>query len=71
MKKKEKELELSYDEAMKELESIVKKLQGSSNKLEDDISLYERGMELSKACKEKLEKAKLHVEYLNDLEESQ
>lgn len=54
--------ELSFEEALKELESIVRKLEGSSGDLENAINDYVRGTELKKFCQQKLESAKLKVE---------
>ncbi|NBX03530.1 MAG: exodeoxyribonuclease VII small subunit [Alphaproteobacteria bacterium] len=54
--------DLSFEEALKELESIVRKLEGSSGDLEASIADYVRGTELKKFCDEKLKSARLKVE---------
>jgi len=53
---------LSFEDALKELESIVQTLESGQAKLEDSISLYERGALLKAHCERKLEAARLRVE---------
>jgi exodeoxyribonuclease VII small subunit len=45
---------INLEEALRELESIVTRLEDPSTALEDAISQYSRGMELSKACAQRL-----------------
>lgn len=52
----------SFEEALKELESIVRKLEGGSGDLEASIADYVRGTELKAFCQKKLEDARLKVE---------
>ena len=59
----------SFEEALKELESIVKQLENDEASLEDSIKLYEKGMELSKFCTEMLENAELRIGQVNDAQE--
>ncbi len=47
-----------FEELMKELEEIVKQLESGTLSLEQAIEKYQRGMELSALCKEKLLNAK-------------
>ena len=49
--------ELSFEQAMKELEEVVGKLERGDVALEDSIQLYERGAELKKRCEAKLQEA--------------
>ena len=42
--------EKSFEDAMKELESIVKKIENEETPLEEILELYERGSELSTYC---------------------
>ncbi len=51
----EKITELTYEQAVAELEAIIGKLETGEASLDESISLYSRGMELSKYCKDKLE----------------
>jgi exodeoxyribonuclease VII small subunit len=48
------EEKLSFEEAMKNLEDIVEKLEEGDVPLEEAISIYRKGMELSKLCHDKL-----------------
>lgn len=52
------EKELTFEQAMEKLESIVEKLEEGDVPLEEAISFYKEGMELSKLCHNKLK----HVE---------
>ena len=53
--------ELSYEEALAELEAIVSALEGEQNQLEDSIKLFERGQALAARCGVLLEAAELKV----------
>ncbi len=46
--------ELSFEEAMKNLEEIVEKLEEGDVPLEEAISIYKQGMDLSRLCHTKL-----------------
>ena len=60
--KKEKFVEeLSYEEALAELEGIVELLEGEQSQLEDAIKLFEWGQALAARCSELLEAAELKV----------
>ncbi|WP_339146736.1 MULTISPECIES: exodeoxyribonuclease VII small subunit [unclassified Sutcliffiella] len=50
--------QVTFEEAMKELETIVEKLEEGDVPLEEAISFYKEGMKLSKLCHDKLS----HVE---------
>lgn len=49
---------MKFEELLEELSNIVKELESGTLSLEESISKYQRGMELSKLCKEKLQAAK-------------
>ena len=53
--------ELSYEEALVELEGIVEALEGEQNPLEDSMKLFERGQALAVHCSAYLEAAQLKV----------
>lgn len=53
--------ELSYEEALAELEEIVSALEGEQNQLEAAIQLFERGQALAARCGVLLEAAELKV----------
>ena len=60
--KKEKAVEeLSYEEALAELEGIVAMLEDEQSQLEDAIKLFERGQALASRCGVLLEAAELKV----------
>ncbi|MGR9049415.1 exodeoxyribonuclease VII small subunit [Halobacillus faecis] len=50
----DKQETLSFEEAMKQLEEIVEKLETGEVPLEKAIQYYQEGMKLSKLCSEKL-----------------
>ncbi|KGJ02374.1 Exodeoxyribonuclease VII small subunit [Paracoccus halophilus] len=54
--------DMSFEEAMKELEATVGKLEHGEATLEESIALYERGAKLRKHCDEVLRKAEERVE---------
>ena len=54
--------ELSFEEALSELDSIVGDLEQGSSKLDDAITAYERGTLLKQHCEAKLQEAKERVE---------
>lgn len=53
---------LSFEDALKELEAIVKLLEQGQVKLDEAISSYERGALLKKHCEQKLSEAKMKVD---------
>ncbi len=53
---------LSFEDALKELEGIVKQLEQGQVKLDEAISSYERGAQLKKHCEQKLSEAKMKVD---------
>lgn len=52
----------SFEEALKELEAIVEKLDNDEITLEDSVKYYEKGLKLSQICSETLESAVLKIE---------
>ena len=53
--------ELSYEEALAELEETVSALESEQNQLEESIKLFERGQALAARCGVLLEAAELKV----------
>jgi exodeoxyribonuclease VII small subunit len=53
--------EMSFEDAMGELEKVVGQLERGDVPLEDSIKLYERGAALKKRCEEKLKEAEEKV----------
>ncbi|GHT88166.1 hypothetical protein FACS1894113_0010 [Alphaproteobacteria bacterium] len=56
--------DITFEQAMIELEGIVKKLEEGKMLLDDAVKSFERGSELKKICEEKLESARLKIEFL-------
>jgi exodeoxyribonuclease VII small subunit len=64
-KKPEKPVEeLTYEEALAELETIVFALEDEQNPLEESMKLFERGQALAARCSALLEAAQLKVQKL-------
>lgn len=55
---------ISFEDAIIELENIVKSLEKGDCTLDASVELFERGLELSKYCYDKIDVAKLKVEKL-------
>ena len=55
----------NFEEAIKELETLVKYVESGNICLEQSIIAYERGDMLRKFCELKLENAKMRVEQIN------
>ncbi len=53
---------MTFEDAMTELESIVRQLEEGKSRLEESIALYERGVALRKHCESRLRDARLRVE---------
>ena len=53
---------LSFEDALKRLETIVQKLEGGEASLEDSITLYTEGQSLKAHCEAKLKSASARIE---------
>lgn len=53
---------LSFEEALRALEDIVRKLEGGEVPLDQSIALYERGEDLRKHCQARLDAAQMRIE---------
>ena len=53
-----------FEQSLKELESLVEKMEQGDLSLEDSLSHFERGVELSRACQKALKEAEQKVEIL-------
>ena len=53
--------QMSFEDALAELEQIVRGLEGGQQKLEDAITAYERGASLRRHCEAKLAEAEARV----------
>ncbi len=61
-------MEMSFEEALLELESIVGKLENGQLSLDESLLLFEKGIKLVEECDARLKKAQQKVERL--IEES-
>ncbi len=57
--------DISFEEAMLELEELVKKLESQTVNLDESITLYQRGLELYGFCFKKLQDAEKLVVKIN------
>ena len=55
---------MSFEDALAELEQIVRGLETGQQKLEDAITAYERGVALRRHCETKLEEAEARVQVI-------
>ena len=53
---------LSFENALEQLEAIVKDLESGRIKLDDAVDIYEKAVALKKLCEEKLKAAQLKIE---------
>jgi exodeoxyribonuclease VII small subunit len=53
---------MSFEDALAELEGIVRRLEGGQVKLDDAIQSYERGAQLKRHCEKKLNEAQQRVD---------
>ncbi|MPY75113.1 MAG: exodeoxyribonuclease VII small subunit [Alphaproteobacteria bacterium] len=53
---------MSFEDALKELEGIVRNLESGSGQLDAAIDAYERGAALKKHCEAKLREAQARIE---------
>lgn len=53
---------MSFEDALRALEDVVRRLESGEVPLDDSISLYERGEELRKHCQARLDAAQARIE---------
>lgn len=53
---------LSFEDALRALEDVVRRLESGEVPLDDSISLYERGEALRKHCQARLDAAQARIE---------
>jgi len=54
----------SFENALEQLEKIVKELENGDLPLEKSLELFEKGMDLSESCRKQLSAAETRVEIL-------
>ena len=57
---------LSYEEAVAELEALVSRMEKGDLPLEESVEAYRRGMELTLACRKKLDRAEEAIRKLDE-----
>jgi exodeoxyribonuclease VII small subunit len=55
-------VKMGFEEALAELEQIVRRLEGGAGKLDEAIQSYERGALLKRHCEAKLREAQARVD---------
>lgn len=54
--------EMSFEDALRALEQVVRKLESGEAKLDESIELYERGEKLRAHCQARLDAAQARIE---------
>lgn len=54
--------DMSFEEALAQLENLVRELESGRIKLDDAVTAYERAISLKKLCENKLRAAQLKIE---------
>ena len=54
--------EMSFEDALRALEDVVRKLESGEAKLDESIDLYERGEALRAHCQKRLDAAQARIE---------
>ncbi len=67
-KKKQTDSELCFEDALKELETIVGKLEGGKLGLEESLEQYEHGVQHLKQCYQLLRHAERRIELVSGLD---
>lgn len=55
---------LSFEDALGELERLVRRLEDGQAKLDDALAAYERGIRLKRHCESKLREAEARIEQI-------
>ena len=58
--------DISFEEALKDLEKIVEDLNNGDMELEKAISAYEKGIQLKNICEERLKNAQERIELIQN-----
>ena len=56
--------ELSFEDALKRLEEIVRRLESGEESLENSISLYQEGDKLRSQCEQRLKSAQAKIDQI-------
>lgn len=58
-------IDLTYEQALQELEATVARLEGEGLELDETVELYERGKALAQHCQSLLDAVELRVQQVN------
>ena len=61
-----KKNDISFEEALKDLEKIVEDLNNGDMELEKAITAYEKGIQLKNICEERLKNAQERIEIIQN-----
>ena len=61
-----KKNDISFEEALKDLEKIVEELNHGDMELEKAITAYEKGIQLKNICEERLKNAQERIELIQN-----
>ena len=61
-----KKNDISFEEALKDLEKIVEDLNNGDMELENAITAYEKGIQLKNICEERLKNAQERIELIQN-----
>ena len=62
---KNKEENITFEQAIEELETIINRLEEGDVPLDETINLYEKGSELKDFCEKKLQSAEVKIQKIN------
>lgn len=57
-------MDLKFEEALAQLEEVVRSLEGGDTSLEDSMKLFEKGVALARLCHQQLDQAEAKIELL-------
>ena len=59
-------VQIDFEEAVKELEGLVERMETGELGLEDSLRAFERGVELTRQCQKALDEAEQRVDMLSE-----
>ena len=63
-KNAEETRDLTFEEAMQQIEELLRSMENSSLSLNDTLAAFERGVGLTRFCQEYLDKAEQRIEFV-------
>ena len=70
MSSKKETDELSFEQALEQMTSLVAKLESGELPLEESVAAFEQGVKLSRRCESLLDKAEQRLQVLNSNEDA-